>query len=168
VSRRLAAIATMALLILAACSAGTGTPSAASAGPSPTAAAGASAAGSISASSTVVPSATPAPSTGAPSASSPASPSAVAVACSETTRAGTIAVRIEDFSFTPDTIRVRVGQVIRFTNAGFESHNATVDGGCRTETLATGAQDGLVFKAAGSVAFHCSIHTWMTGTITIS
>ena len=167
-TRRLAAMASMAMLILAACSSGVGAPSAGSGLPSPSATAAASAGGSIGASATVPPSATPAQSTGAASASAPTSPSTAAVACSETTKAGTVAVRIEDFSFTPDAIRVRVGQVIRFTNAGFESHNATVDGGCRTRTLATGAHDGLVFKAAGSIAFHCSIHTWMTGTIAIS
>jgi plastocyanin len=167
VSRRLAAVA-MAMLVVAACSSGTGAPSAGSGVPSPTAVAAPSAEGSTAANATVAASATPAPPTSAPSDTPPASPSAAAVACSETTKAGAIAVRIEDFSFTPDAIRVRVGQVIRFTNAGFESHNATVDGGCHTRTLATGGHDGLVFEAAGSVAFHCSIHTWMTGTITIS
>jgi plastocyanin len=166
-SRRLVAMATMAMLIVAACSSGTGAPTSASGVPNPSAAATASPAGSIAASATVVASATPAPPSSAPSDTPAASMSAAAVTCSETTRVGTVAVRIEDFSFTPNAIRVRVGQVIRFTNAGFESHNATVDGGCHTKTLATGGRDGLVFEAAGSVAFHCSIHTWMTGTITI-
>jgi plastocyanin len=157
----------MAVVIMAACSAGSAAPSG-SGIPNATTAAAPSTEGSIAASPSVAASATPAPSVGAASSTPPASASAAAVACSETTRAGTVAVRIEDFSFTPDAIRVRVGQVIRFTNAGFESHNATVDGGCRTTTLATGAHDGLTFEATGSVAFHCSIHTWMTGTITIS
>jgi plastocyanin len=161
----------MAMLILAACAPGTGAPSIGSGIPIPTgpvassASSASSAEGSIAAGPTVAP-ATPAPPSGAPSSTPPASASAAAVTCAETARAGTLAVRIEDFSFTPDAIRVRVGQVIRFTNKGFESHNATVDGGCHTKTLATGGHDGLVFEAAGSVAFHCSIHTWMTGTIT--
>jgi plastocyanin len=167
VSRRLAVMAITATIILAACSSGVGPASAGSSGASPTAAAAASAEGTVTASATVPPSATTAPSAGTPSNTPPSSPSAAAIACSATSKAGTVAVRIEDFSFTPDAIRVRVGQVIRFTNTGFESHNATVDGGCRTRTLATGAHDGLVFTAPGSVPFHCSIHTWMTGTITI-
>ena len=156
-SRRLVAMATMAMLILAACSTGPAPRiRVESDRPLPPPRRGRS----IAASATVMASATPAPSTGAPSATPAASVSAAAVACSETTKAGTVAVRIEDFSFTPDAIRVRVGQVIRFTNAGFEPHTATLDGGCRTQDARDqSAHDGLIFEAAGSVAFHCSIHT---------
>jgi len=148
-SRRTAAWAAAAMLVVAACSAGPATRSPASASP-------------------VALPASPVASTEARSAA-PSSERSAAAACAETAGAPGVAVSIEDFAFKPETIAAKVGQVIAFTNTGFESHNATVEGGrCATRTLKTGDHDGLVFTAAGSHRFNCSIHTWMTGTITIA
>jgi plastocyanin len=103
-----------------------------------------------------------------PRVASPGAASPGAAVCSETSEAGTVTVSIEDFAFDPSMIQAKVGQVIAFRNTGFESHNATLNGGgCGTATLPTGASDGLVFGAAGTYPFGCTVHTWMTGTITI-
>ncbi len=81
---------------------------------------------------------------------------------------GGVAVSIKDFAFEPSAIVAKVGQVVAFTNTGFESHNATLDaGGCGTPTLDTGQVGQLVFAAAGVYAFHCTVHAQMTGTITV-
>jgi len=89
--------------------------------------------------------------------------------CLASTGTAVVKVAIEDFDFQPATIQAETGEVIMFSNTGFESHNATLDSGaCRIPTLETGGRHGLVFKATGSFPFHCSIHTWMTGTIVIS
>jgi plastocyanin len=94
---------------------------------------------------------------------------ATAAACARTAAAGTVAVTVKDFEFEPAAVAARVGQVVAFTNAGFEHHTATLDaGGCGTGTLETGARDGLVFTTAGRYAFRCTVHPWMTGTITIA
>jgi plastocyanin len=123
--RKLAALAAGSILVLAACSPGTGT-------------------------------------------ASPVVSSAAAV-CGETAAAGAVAVSIKDFSFEPATIAARVGQVITFTNTGFEPHNATLDdGSCSTRTLQTGERDGLLFTTVGSYPFHCTVHTQMTGTIAVA
>ena len=88
--------------------------------------------------------------------------------CTPMTGAAAVPVSIEDFAFAPAAIQAKVGQVIGFTNQGFESHNATLDSGaCGTATLTTGSTAGLVFTAAGTYPFHCTVHTQMTGTITI-
>ena len=98
----------------------------------------------------------------------PAAPSVGAV-CARAAAAGTLAVSIEDFAFKPASIAARVGQVVAFANTGFEHHNATLDtGGCGTGTLQTGGGDGLVFAKAGRYGYHCTVHTWMTGTIHIA
>ena len=152
-SRRMAAWAAAAMLVVAACSAGAATRSTASA--------------SASASPFVLPS-SPVASTEARSPAPSSAPRA-AVACSVAAGVAGVAISIEDFAFKPDVIAANVGQVIAFTNTGFESHNATVEGGgCATRTLRTGDHDGLVFTAAGSHRFNCSIHTWMTGMITVT
>lgn len=111
----------------------------------------------------------PAASLAAPSAAPSAAASAAARTCSETKDAGAVAVSIKDFEFDPASITAKVGQVISFSNTGAEPHNATLDaGGCNTATLQTSQADGLVFTAAGTYPFHCTVHTQMHGTITVS
>ena len=112
----------------------------------------------------------PAASAAAPSAVAPsAATSAAAGRCSETKDAGAVAVSIKDFEFDPATITAKVGQIVAFSNTGAEPHNATLDaGGCATATLQTSQADGLVFTAAGTYPFHCTVHTQMKGTITVS
>ena len=171
--RAAAALLLAVLLVTTACAAGTN-PSLAGSLPAssgPTDARAASAAASAAVTSTAV-AETPGESAGtsvAPASPAPTTvPSIGRVDCAESARAGSVAVRIEDFDFSPAAIQAKAGQVIRFTNTGFESHNATVDGGgCKTRTLKTGEHDGLLFTTAGSHPFHCTIHTWMTGVITI-
>jgi plastocyanin len=103
------------------------------------------------------------------SAAASAAPSTAAGTCSETKDTGAVAVSIKDFEFVPGAISAKVGQVIAFTNTGFEPHNATLDaGGCATSTLQTNNSDGLTFTAAGTYPFHCTVHTQMHGTITVT
>jgi plastocyanin len=89
--------------------------------------------------------------------------------CSLTDDPGDIPVTIADFEFKPAAIEAKVGQVLAFTNSGFEPHNATTaDGGCGTKTLETGQSAGLVFSAPGSYKFGCTVHRWMSGTFAIA
>jgi plastocyanin len=112
----------------------------------------------------------PAASTAASTApSTAASAGAGGAVCSETKDAGAVAVSIKDFAFNPTAVTAKVGQVIAFTNNDTTDHTATlVDGGCTTPHIAGGSSDGLVFTAAGSYPFHCTIHSQMTGTITVT
>ena len=97
------------------------------------------------------------------------SASSGASVCRQTDDPGAIPVTIADFEFKPAMVEAQVGQVVAFTNTGFEPHNATtVDGGCGTKTLDTGASAGLVFSVAGHYTFGCTVHRWMTGTFTIA
>jgi plastocyanin len=121
-------------------------------------------------SSTTSPGASTAAST-APGTAASTAPSGGAggAVCSETKDAGAVAVSIKDFAFNPTAVTAKVGQVIAFTNNDTTDHTATlVDGSCTTPHIAGGASDGLVFTAAGTYPFHCSIHSQMTGTITVS
>jgi plastocyanin len=147
-SRRLVAVlVASALLVFAACGPGAGTSSQSSGSGSPQ----------------------------APSASPPASPSRIpvvstsqaAMVCRQTGDSGVVKVSIADFEFKPASIAAKVGQVVAFSNTGFEPHNATVEAGCATRTLQTGESDGLVFSVPGTYKFGCTVHAWMTGTFTI-
>ena len=94
--------------------------------------------------------------------------STVGTACQQTAEAGVVDVSIADFEFQPASVEASVGQAVTFRNAGFEPHNATVEAGCRSETLETGESDALAFRIRGTYPFACSVHPWMTGTITIA
>lgn len=116
-------------------------------------------------------------STATPAASAPAAASAAAsapaapagAACAESSTAGTVKVSIENFAFNPAAITAKVGDTVTFTNGDSAGHTATLDdGSCFTPTIASGKSDGLTFTAAGTYPFHCSIHSTMKGTITVS
>ena len=141
--RNFVVLAAGAVLVAAACSSGAGTPS--------------------SPASSLARSSVPAFASQGAATATPAES-----VCAGTTDPGAIAVEIKDFEFAPANISARTGQVIAFTNTGFEHHNATLDaGGCATRSLATDDRDGLVFATTGRYPFHCTVHPWMTGTIAI-
>jgi plastocyanin len=152
--RPIRALGLFATLALAACgaTASTTAPSAAVSGaPAPSAAV----------------SGAPAPSTAVSGA--PAPSTGVEAACAPTGAAGTVAVSIKDFEFTPAAISAKVGDVIAFTNTGPAQHTATLDqGDCGTERLSSGSVGGLTFSKAGTYPFHCAVHASMVGTITIT
>ncbi len=89
--------------------------------------------------------------------------------CAKSAKPGTVAVTIKDFEFSPAAVTAKVGDVVAFTNSGSATHTATLDvGDCGTDKLVGGATGGLTFSQAGTYAFHCAIHSSMTGTIKIS
>lgn len=107
-----------------------------------------------------------------PASAPPSEPGAPAAGdpCAPSTAAGTVTATIQDFSFSPATVTATVGDVVVWTNEGNAPHTATLDdhAACDTGTLAGGASGGIVFEAAGTYAFHCTIHSSMTGTIEVS
>ena len=140
-SRMLFAVASAAMLIVAACSGGAAT----------------------SAPAASVPAAS------APAASEPAESSSDA-ACAPEPGPGAVQAAIANFAFDPATIDASVGDVVTWTNNDTTGHTATVDSDqtCTTETLAPGASGGIQFNLPGSYPFFCKIHPNMTGTVEVS
>jgi plastocyanin len=106
-----------------------------------------------------------------PAGSSGAGPSAAGGdACAKSAAAGTVQAGVADFAFAPATVTAKVGDVITWTNAGPASHTVTVDSApsCDTGSIASGSTGSLTFTAAGSYAFHCTIHPQMKGTVTVT
>jgi plastocyanin len=105
--------------------------------------------------------------TAAPVASA-AAPSAASAAASAPA-AGAAAVAIKDFAFTPQTIQAKVGETITWTNGDSTAHTVTLDDkSVDSGNVGPSATYSHAFTQAGSFAYHCVIHTQMTGTITIS
>jgi plastocyanin len=78
------------------------------------------------------------------------------------------AVSIANFAFVPNTVTVVVGDTVTWTNNDEVSHTATADGGSfDTGSIGNGASDSVTFNAAGTFAYHCSIHPTMSGTVIV-
>lgn len=77
-------------------------------------------------------------------------------------------VRIEDFSFSPATITIDVGDRVRWTNRDNVEHTATArNGSFDTGLLANGESRTVRFTTAGRYRYICTPHPSMTGTIVV-
>ncbi len=108
--------------------------------------------------------ATPAPTPADTPATTPAA------ACTTSTDAAAVEALIQDFSFDPNPVEAKTGEVIVWTNRDGAPHTVTLeDGSCKTGNVsAGGGTGGLVFAEPGEYPFFCSIHPSMKGTIVIS
>jgi plastocyanin len=109
---------------------------------------------------------TPAPTT-APVASTPASAPSPEASTGAGGGAGN-AVTIQNFSFGPATLDVAVGTTVTWTNKDSTNHTVTAnDGSFDSKAISSGATFTQTFATAGTFAYHCSIHSTMTATITV-
>ena len=75
-------------------------------------------------------------------------------------------VRIGDLFFSPSTLDLRVGDTVAWTNAGRAPHTAT-SGSFDSGRLASGGTFRWTAAAAGTIAYGCTLHPEMTGTLKI-
>lgn len=79
-----------------------------------------------------------------------------------------VAAKIVDFGFSPTTLTVTVGTTVTWTNTGQVDHTVTANGGAfASGTLSPGASFSFTFRTAGTFAYHCTIHPFMTGTVIV-
>jgi plastocyanin len=78
-------------------------------------------------------------------------------------------VTIAGFAFSPSTVTVSVGDTVTWTNNDGATHTATADGGqFDTGNISGGGgSDSVTFNSAGTFAYHCQIHSAMTGTVVV-
>lgn len=78
-------------------------------------------------------------------------------------------VSVGDFQFSPDTISVKVGSTVDWTNTSTDTpHTVTSDTGAFNHTLNPGDSFRFTFTKAGTFHYHCSIHPSMTAIITVT
>ena len=72
--------------------------------------------------------------------------------------------------FTPNSIMIKVGDTITWTNNGSVTHTSTSNTGAwSTGNITPGATSSAVtFNTSGTFAYHCAIHPSMTGTVIVS
>jgi len=84
------------------------------------------------------------------------------------TASGT-AVTIDNFAFSPATLKVKVGQKVSWTNKQQGvAHIVTADGGTFDHPMPSGATFSFAFAKTGTFAYHGTIHPSMHATIVVS
>lgn len=85
---------------------------------------------------------------------------------------GATLVIIRDFTFEPASVTVPAGSSVVWLNCddpGQPAHTSTGDqGGWNSPILATGEVFVQRFDQAGSFAYHCEPHPFMTGTVIVN
>ena len=77
-------------------------------------------------------------------------------------------VSIENFAFNPPNISVAPGTTVTWVNNDTVPHTTTADDGTwDSETLQPGQSFSFTFSSAGTFPYHCEIHPFMTGTVTV-
>jgi len=85
-------------------------------------------------------------------------------------RAATFYVEIADFSFTPSTVTVNIGDTVVWNNTSPSTHTVTSTtpaGELNSGNIAAGGQYTHTFLIAGTYNYHCSIHISMTGSVVV-
>ncbi|WP_370937580.1 cupredoxin domain-containing protein [Amycolatopsis sp. cg13] len=81
------------------------------------------------------------------------------------------AVAIKDFAFAPAATTVKKGTTVTWTNQDQDAHTVTSQGSggpLRSPTLQTGQSYQYTFSTAGTFEYLCTIHPFMTATVTVT
>jgi plastocyanin len=82
--------------------------------------------------------------------------------------AGDPAVSMVDFSFSPGSTTIHVGDTVTWTNTGKQAHSATADNhSFDTGLLRTGQSGSHTFNTPGTFTYFCIVHPYMHGTIVV-
>ena len=84
-----------------------------------------------------------------------------------TARAAETKVSIDNFTFSPAAITVKVGDTVTWTNRDDIPHVIVSAGKFRSKALDTDNSFSFTFTAAGDYPYFCSLHPHMTGTIKV-
>lgn len=83
---------------------------------------------------------------------------------------GEVNVSIQNYSYLPNSITVVIGlnNTVTWTNNDYVVHTVTSnDNSFKSLNLASGSTFTYTFTTAGTFGYHCSIHTYMMGTVTV-
>jgi plastocyanin len=80
----------------------------------------------------------------------------------------TAAVKIDNFSFGPETLTVAVGTTVTWTNRDDIPHTVvSTDGVFKSKVRDTDEKFSYTFTKAGTYPYFCSVHPKMTGKVVV-
>lgn len=78
-------------------------------------------------------------------------------------------VIIQGNAFNPDTLTVKVGTTVTWTNNDSYDHTVTSDTGVfDSGHVSSGQSYTYTFAKTGTFPYHCSIHTFMTAKVVVT
>jgi len=89
----------------------------------------------------------------------------------EVTAPGEAPVRIVSFQFTPQTVAVKPGSEVTWTNEDTAIHSIKDTSPLATpvsQDLGQGATFSITYEQPGTYSYICGIHQYMTGTVTVA
>ena len=79
---------------------------------------------------------------------------------------------MRSLAFNPPAVHAKVGQKVTWINEDNAPHNVTYVSGPRFTSsrpkLRPGSRFSLTLNQAGTIHYYCSIHPWMTATISVT
>jgi plastocyanin len=76
-------------------------------------------------------------------------------------------VTIDNFTFSPATLKVKVGDTVTWSNHDDIPHTVVSAGKFRSKAMDTDGTFSFTFTTAGEYKYFCSLHPHMTGAITV-
>ena len=82
--------------------------------------------------------------------------------------AANVVVKIDNFAYTPQTITVKAGDTVTWTNGDDIPHTVTSKTGVfRSKALDTDDKFTFTFATPGTFPYFCALHPHMTGSIVV-
>ena len=78
-----------------------------------------------------------------------------------------IKVSLDNFTFAPNEVKVKVGDTVTWTNHDDIPHTVVSAGKFRSMTMDTDGTFSFTFTSAGDYKYFCSLHPHMTGMIKV-
>jgi plastocyanin len=81
------------------------------------------------------------------------------------------AIAIKNIAFAPAAMTVKVGTTVTWTNQDSDAHTVTSDGSggpLNSKAMNTGDTFSFTFTKAGTYKYLCTIHPFMTATVTVT
>src|ERR1700747_1037170 len=85
----------------------------------------------------------------------------------ETAKVEDTKVMIDNFTFEPAQLTVKVGTTVTWTNRDDIPHTVVSAGKVRSKTMGTDCTFSVTFTSAGEYKYFCSLHPHMTGTVKV-
>jgi plastocyanin len=84
-----------------------------------------------------------------------------------TAHAATLEVKIDNFTFGPQKLTVKVGDTVTWVNQDDIPHTVVSTGHFRSKALDTEDKYAFTFTTAGTFEYFCGLHPHMQGSIVV-
>jgi len=81
--------------------------------------------------------------------------------------AAEVAVKIGNFTFGPQELKVKAGTTVTWTNEDDIPHTVVSPNSFRSKALDTDGKFSFTFTTPGTYKYFCSLHPHMTGTVIV-